>query len=65
MKKLQIKLAAKMASEKGFSLLEYCAGAAIIAGVVWAATGLMGEGIAELLQSIGNWASTRAGEIGQ
>ncbi len=49
--------------ERGFSLLEYCAGAAVILVTIWGALTLMGENIEVLLNSIGNWATTRAGEI--
>lgn len=49
--------------ERGFSLLEYCAGAAVILVTIWGALTLMGDNIETLLNSIGNWATTRAGEI--
>lgn len=49
--------------ERGFSLLEYCAGAAVILVTIWGALSLMGDNIETLLNSIGNWATTRAGEI--
>lgn len=50
--------------EKGFSLLEYCAGAAVILVTIWGALTIMGGNIDTLLRSIGTWATTRAGEIG-
>ena len=49
--------------EGGFALLEYCAGAAVILVVLWAAVNTMGDNISTLLSSIGNWATQRAGEI--
>jgi len=53
----------KGGEESGYTLLEYCAGAAIIAGVLWGALSLMGENLGGLLDSIGQWAVARAGEI--
>jgi Flp pilus assembly pilin Flp len=53
----------RMSGERGFSLLEYCAGAAVILVTIWGALSLMGDNIETLLNSIGNWATTRAGEI--
>jgi len=49
--------------EKGFTLLEYCAGAAVIAGVVWVAVSTLGENLSDLLVAIGEWASSRATDI--
>lgn len=49
--------------DTGFSLLEYCAGASVILVVVWAALNTMGGSISTLLNSIGTWATQRAGEI--
>jgi Flp pilus assembly pilin Flp len=51
--------------QRGYTLLEYCAGAAIIAGVLWAALGRLGGDISDLLDGIGQWAQDRRGEIGQ
>jgi hypothetical protein len=45
-------------------LLEYCAGAAIIAGILWAALGRLGDDLSDLLDAIGDWAQDRKGEIG-
>lgn len=50
--------------ESGFTLLEYCAGAAIIAGVVWVAMDQLGGSLAGLLESLSSWASSRSGDIG-
>lgn len=52
-------------SERGFTLLEYCAGATIIAVVVWGALSTLGANLADLLTAIGEWASSRATEIRQ
>lgn len=51
--------------QRGYTLLEYCAGAAIIAGVLWAALGRLGGEISDLLDEIGQWADDRRGEIGE
>ena len=53
----------KAKDQRGFTLLEYCAGAAIIAGVLWGALTAMGTGMDGLIRSIGTWATARSGEI--
>ena len=49
--------------EKGYTLLEYCAGAAIIAGVLWTALNSLGSNLSGLLNAVGTWAQTRTSEI--
>ena len=49
--------------EQGFTLFEYCAGAAVILGVVWAAMTGLGVSMSELITSISSWAKARATEI--
>ena len=50
-------------NQKGYTLLEYCAGAALIAGIIWVALNAMGQNITVLLDAIGQWAVTRANGI--
>ena len=50
--------------ERGYTLLEYCAGAAVILGVVLSALNAMGSGINALMTGIGAWATERATEVG-
>jgi type II secretory pathway pseudopilin PulG len=52
-------------NQKGYTLLEYCAGAAIIGGVLWTALNGLSGNIAGLLGSVGGWADARSGEIVQ
>lgn len=47
----------------GFTLLEYCAGAAVIAGVVWLAMNSLGVNLGQFLDRLGQWTSQRTGEI--
>lgn len=49
--------------ELGFTLLEYCAGAAVIAGVIWVAMSTLGNNLGDLLTALGEWATQRATEI--
>ena len=49
--------------ESGYTLLEYCAGAAVIAGVLWIALSGLGDQITNLLERIGQWASNRADQV--
>jgi len=45
--------------ERGYTLLEYCAGAAIIAGILWTALSTLGTDLSNLLGAVGDWANTR------
>lgn len=49
--------------EQGFALLEYCAGAAIVAGIVWGAMQVLGTNLSNFLTALGAWAQDRAGDI--
>ena len=49
--------------ERGYTLLEYCAGAAIIAGVLWTALNALGGNLSSLLNAVGQWATSRRGNI--
>jgi Flp pilus assembly pilin Flp len=51
--------------ERGYTLLEYCAGAAIIAGVLWTALNALGGNLSSLLNAVGNWATSRTGSVSQ
>jgi hypothetical protein len=51
--------------ERGYTLLEYCAGAAIIAGILWTALNSLGGDLSQLLNAVGQWAQTRTGSITQ
>jgi len=50
-------------SERGYALLEYCAGAAVIIAIVWVALQAMGTNMSELLTAIGEWAQDRAQDV--
>ncbi len=51
--------------QAAYTLLEYCAGAAIIAGIVWVALQGLGTQLSTLLGAIGQWAAERAASIGK
>ena len=44
--------------QKGYTLLEYCAGAAIIVTVLYTALNGLGEQLSTFLQGVGTWAVT-------
>jgi len=50
-------------SEAGYTLLEYCAGAAVIAGIIWVALKGLGGNLEDLLTELGNWAVKRTDDI--
>jgi hypothetical protein len=45
--------------ERGYTLLEYCAGAAIIAGILWTALSNLGGDLTGLLNAVGTWSNSR------
>lgn len=51
--------------ERGYTLLEYCAGAAIIAGILWTALDNLGADLSGLLDAVGVWSTTRTSGIVQ
>jgi Flp pilus assembly pilin Flp len=51
--------------QRGYTLLEYCAGAAIIAGILWTALSALGGNLSGLLEAVGRWAVARTTEISQ
>ncbi|MFN4894226.1 MAG: Flp family type IVb pilin [Pseudomonadota bacterium] len=50
-------------NEKGYTLLEYCAGAAIITGVLWGSLSGLGGDLSDLLGAVSNWATNRTNGI--
>jgi Flp pilus assembly pilin Flp len=51
--------------ERGYTLLEYCAGAAIIAGILWTALSNLGTDLSGLLDAVGAWSNSRRDGIQQ
>jgi len=49
--------------QRGFSLLEYVAGATVIAAIVFVALNAFGGNLAELFAALGEWVTSRASEI--
>jgi hypothetical protein len=47
----------------GFTLLEYCAGAAVVLSVVYVAFSTMGGNLSVLMESVGTWSSNKSQEI--
>lgn len=45
--------------ERGYTLLEYCAGAAIIAGILWTSLSNLGTDLTGLLNAVGSWSNSR------
>lgn len=50
-------------AERGFTLLEYCAGAVVMLTVVYVAMRGMGSNLGDFLAAIGDWAKGRGDEI--
>lgn len=50
-------------TEKGFTLLEYCAGAVVLLTVVYVAMRGMGENLGNFLGAIGDWAGNQGENI--
>ena len=56
-------LRAPKGANKGFTLLEYCAGAAVLITLVYGAVSTMGTNIGGFLTNIGAWATKQAAEV--
>ena len=63
MLKVLVAAQVKVNQERGYTLLEYCAGAAIITGILWTSLSALGGNLNTLLTAVGGWATTRAGEV--
>jgi len=50
-------------SERGFTLLEYCAGAVVLLTIVYVAMRGMGENLGGFMTAIGDWASSQGEQI--
>lgn len=50
-------------TQRGITLLEYSAGAAIIIGLVWGSMNLMGTNLQHIFENIAGWAQHRADDI--
>ena len=59
----QVKKSSKTSREAGFTLLEYCAGAAVVIAVIWVGFRAMGDDIGDYLKGIGEWAKARKSQI--
>jgi len=58
-----IRFRKKCGDDKGFTLLEYCAGAVIICTTIWGAMGALGNQLTGFLTDVGTWAEQRGDEI--
>ena len=47
-------------NERGFTLLEYCAGAAVLITIVYAALNTLGTNLSSFLTEIGSWAQRQS-----
>ena len=52
-----------VADEQGFTLLEYCAGAAVVMLLVYTGMRAMGTSVGQFFGSIGTWAGARATDM--
>lgn len=48
---------------KGYTLLEYAAGAAVLMGILYAGLNTMGSGVRDLLDGVGQWASSQKSNL--
>jgi len=49
--------------QKGYTLLEYAAGAAVLMGLLYIGVKAMGGGVQDLLEAVGVWARSRSGDL--
>lgn len=53
----------KRKKQKGYTLLEYSAGAAILMGILYVGVNAMGSGIKDLMTGVGSWASQQTSSL--
>ena len=61
---MEKKTTSKRRKQRGYTLLEYCAGAAILGGIIYVGMTNMGNSLSGALSSIGAWATGRVGTMG-
>jgi len=49
--------------EEGFTLLEYCAGAAVLIGIVYAGLSVMGTSLSDFFKGVGTWVGTKTTDL--
>jgi hypothetical protein len=54
---------AKNKNEKGYTLLEYCAGAAVVVGALYGSLSTLGTELDKFMGGIGGWAQKRTTEV--
>jgi Flp pilus assembly pilin Flp len=52
-------------NERGYTMLEYCAGAAVIGGILLGALNILGNSTSGFLTNISTWMNNRAGDTWQ
>ena len=52
-----------LGKKKGYTLLEYCAGAAIIAGIIWVAPNALGGSLSGFIGNLATWVNQRSSEL--
>lgn len=53
----------RIKKSRGYTLLEYSAGAAILMGILYAGLTTMGNGVKDLLNGVGVWATQQKGNL--
>ena len=53
----------QLKNNKGFTLLEYAMGAAVIATIVWGAMSVLGQNMSNFFGDLGNWVEERGTSI--
>ena len=49
--------------QRGYTLLEYAAGAAVLMGLLYIGVQALGGGVQDLLEAVGVWARSRSGDL--
>lgn len=56
----KLKLIGLVRKERGYTLLEYCAGAAVLAGIVYGGLQFFGTSLAGFFTGLGNWVTSQS-----
>jgi hypothetical protein len=49
--------------QRGYTLLEYAAGAAVLMGLLYIGVQALGGGVQDLLEAVGVWARSRSSDL--
>lgn len=59
----KMKLFGLVRKQKGYTLLEYCAGAAVLAGIVYGGLQIFGQSLSGFFRILGSWVESQGNSL--